>query len=206
MQRPTCACGSRIYLAPQCYAEKQAKGAVPEHLLATVRSRCQRVALPWPDADEALGWLRGHGVAAPEVLLAAAGGRPLDALALHEAGIDAQAWQSLPRAVASGHATALAGWPVPQVVDALQKLCHDAMSIAAGGSPRFFPAVAMPRSPRLDGLAAWALRLVAVARHDEHPWNEGLLIEALVAHGREALTTSASGAAAAGGGLATLRE
>ena len=29
------ACGSRIYLAPQCYAEKQAKGAVPEHLLAT---------------------------------------------------------------------------------------------------------------------------------------------------------------------------
>lgn len=28
-------CGARVFLVPQCYAEKQAKGEVPEHLLAT---------------------------------------------------------------------------------------------------------------------------------------------------------------------------
>ena len=177
----------------------------PEHLLPTVRSRCQRVTIANPGADDALGWLRGQGVATPEVLLAAAGGRPLDALALHAAGIDATAWRALPRAVAAGQAAALAGWPVPQAVDALQKLCHDAMSLAAGGSPRFFPADALPPKVALDGLAAWARRLGAVARHDQHPWNEGLLIEALVAQGREALSSSARSAAAPRGGLATLR-
>jgi GDP-L-galactose phosphorylase len=28
-------CGDRVFLVPQCYAEKQAEGVVPEHLLAT---------------------------------------------------------------------------------------------------------------------------------------------------------------------------
>jgi GDP-L-galactose phosphorylase len=28
-------CGGRVFVVPQCYAEKQAKGVVPEHLLAT---------------------------------------------------------------------------------------------------------------------------------------------------------------------------
>jgi len=177
----------------------------PEHLLPTVRSRCQRVKIAYPDAGDALGWLRGHGIDAPEVLLAAAGGLPLDALTLHSTGIDAKAWRALPRAVAAGQAAALAGWPVPQAVDALHKLCHDAMSVAVGGSPRFFPADALPPKPALQGLNAWARRLGAVARHDQHPWNEGLLIEALVARGREALSPPSRPPAPARSGLATLR-
>lgn len=28
-------CGRKVYLTPQCYADKQAKGLVPEHLLDT---------------------------------------------------------------------------------------------------------------------------------------------------------------------------
>src|SRR5574337_911744 len=109
------------------------------HLLPTVRSRCQRLTLPTPDSASALAWLGAQGVADAPVLLAAAGGRPLEALDLAAAGIDAHTWAGLPAAVAGGKAAAFLGWPVPRTVDALQKLCHDAQATAAGGRPRYFP-------------------------------------------------------------------
>ena len=49
-------------------------------LLATIRSRCQRVLLPAPGADTALAWLNAQGVANAAPALAMAGGAPLDAL------------------------------------------------------------------------------------------------------------------------------
>ncbi len=152
-------------------------------LLPTLRSRCQRVALAAPTEELACEWLRAQGVADAPVLLAAAGGAPLDALALSQAGIDAAAWAALPRALAQGRSAALSGWPVPQVVAVLQKLCHDAMVLAASGTPRYFPAQAVPGGADQARLASWARTLGRVARHDEHPWNEGLLVEALVAEG-----------------------
>lgn len=153
-------------------------------LLPTVRSRCQRIWLAAPPAAAAMAWLAEHEVPDPAVLLAAAGGAPLAARELAAAGIDAARWRALPGAVARGQGDALAGWPVLRVVDALQKLCHDAMVMAAGGLPRYFPPQAMPRSASLPSLVTWARSLGRVARHDEHPWNEGLLIEALVCEGQ----------------------
>jgi DNA polymerase-3 subunit delta' len=160
----------------------------PEHLLPTVRSRCQLLRLPTPAPAASRQWLAERGHREPDVLLAAAGGRPLDALALAEAGIDAAAWTALPQAVARGQGGGMAGWPVPRVVDALQKLCVDAMALAAGGKPLYFPAAAMPPAGRMDRLAEWGRGLARIARHDEHAWNEGLLLDAMVAEGREALT------------------
>jgi DNA polymerase-3 subunit delta' len=122
------------------------------------------------------------------VLLAAAGGRPLDALMLAEAGIDAAGWTALPRAIARGQGAALSGWPIPRAIDAMQKLCHDALAVAVGAPPRYFPAAAMPRRADMAALADWGRALSRVARHDEHPWNEGLLLEALVTQGCRALT------------------
>lgn len=57
--------------------------AQPARLPATVRSRCQRLAFPMPDADDTRPWLldRCQGVD-PEALLALADGAPLAALAL----------------------------------------------------------------------------------------------------------------------------
>jgi DNA polymerase-3 subunit delta' len=158
----------------------------PEVLLPTIRSRCQRWALALPPREQALQWLADLGVAEPAVLLDAAGGRPLDAALLHAEGITATAWLALPRAVARGDARALAGWSVPRVVDTLQKLCLDATVVAAGGVPRHFPAESLPPGASLGALVAWSKSLNRTSRHDEHPWNAGLLTEALVLEGAAA--------------------
>jgi DNA polymerase-3 subunit delta' len=153
-------------------------------LLPTLRSRCQRVRLAAPSAEAACAWLAGQGVRDASILLAAASGAPLEAKLLAAAGIDGTGWLALPRAVAQGRWTAFAGWPLPRVVDTLQKICHDAMVTSTGGAPRYFAPQAMPRSADLGSLAAWARSLGRAARHDEHPWNESLLVEALVCEGR----------------------
>jgi DNA polymerase-3 subunit delta' len=148
----------------------------------------------------ATAWLAEQGVRDAAVLLAAAGGAPLAARELADSGIDGPAWLALPRAVARGQAAALAGWPAPRAVDALQKLCHDALVQAAGGVPRYFSEQALPAGARPDSLSAWARSLSRVARHAEHPWNEGLLVEALVSEGhacwQEATTRGPRGARA----------
>ncbi len=162
-------------------------------LLPTVRSRCQqlRLATPAPAAGQA--WLAEQGVENAAALLAACSDRPLDALALAQAGVDGAAWARVPQAVARGQAAAFAGWPVVRVLDALQKLCHDAMAHAAGAGCRFFPAAALPplpaagSAPVLAALTDWAAELARVARHAEHPWNEPLLVEALVTAGARAM-------------------
>jgi DNA polymerase-3 subunit delta' len=153
-------------------------------LLPTVRSRCQRIRLAGPMAEAATAWLTEQGVGDAAVLLAAAGGAPLAARDLAASGIDAAAWLALPRAVARGQAAALAGWPVVRAVDALQKVCHDALVQAAGGVPRYFSTQALPTGARPGSLSTWARSLSRAARHAEHPWNEGLLVEALVSEGR----------------------
>ncbi len=161
--------------------------ADPAQLLPTVRSRCQLQVLPAPPADVATAWLAGQGQSQAGVLLAACSGRPLDALALAQAGVSGDSWAALPALLSGGQAAALAGWPVPRALDALHKLCHDAMALAAGGTPRYFPAGSVPRTGSMARLAAWSLELDRVARHDDHPWNEGLLLDALVQQGAAAL-------------------
>jgi DNA polymerase-3 subunit delta' len=182
--------------------------ADPAHLLPTVRSRCQRVALPLPAPPVASAWLAGQGVSQPEVLLAACNGRPLEALALVRAGIDAAAWTALPGAVTRGQVAAVAGWPAPLLVDALQKLCHDALAVAVGGAGVYFPASSFGAAPGLAPLLAWAAELGRVARHAEHPWSEALLADALVQQGRQALAPARAGRgggeSAAARGFATL--
>lgn len=166
-------------------------------LLPTVRSRCLRIVLPQPEPSAARDWLAAQGVEGAEVLLAAAGGRPLEARDLAAAGVGADAWCALPGAVARGQAAVLAGWPVARIVDALLKLCHDAQVHAVGGRPRYFPAERLVSGASLERLAAWGRTLQRVARHDEHPWNESLMADALVAEGRGCWhigTTSSAGA------------
>jgi DNA polymerase-3 subunit delta' len=140
------------------------------------------------------------------VLLAAAGGRPADALTWVQGGAPDEAardWQALPKAMASGDVSALTGWAPALVVDALQKICHDVWAVKVGAQPRFFSMTDLPLPARSPGaetqslgspasifaLAAWSKELGVTARTVEHPYNPGLMLEALVSRAKQALTT-----------------
>ena len=161
--------------------------AEPDALLATIRSRCQAVPMRLPPTDVAVRWLAQRGVVEPAVLLAAAGGQPQEALEWVGQGVDAALWTRLPALVQRGEAAPFAAWPLPRVVDALQKLCHDAACVAAGAAPRYFPLASVAQGADALALIDWSGHLRRAARHAEHPWNAGLMIEALVQRGQRAL-------------------
>ena len=152
----------------------------PERLLPTLRSRCQRLPLALPPADQALAWLSGQGLDQPHALLAATSGSPLEALDWADEGLDAALLAALPRAAAAGDSTPFNGRALPRVIDLLLKIAHDAMAVAVGGQARFFPGAAWPAGADLAALSAWQQALLRAARHDEHSWNAGLLVESLV--------------------------
>ena len=161
-------------------------------LLPTVRSRCQMIKLAAPSRAESLAWLQAQGVDGAEVLLAACSGRPLEAAAWFASGVRADQWQGLPAALSRGAPGPLQGWPLPRVLDALHKVCHDAMALASGAAPHYFPAGSLPGSGNLAALSAWSRELERVARHDDHPFFEALMLEALVAAASRALNSRTS--------------
>lgn len=155
-------------------------------LPATVRSRCQALHLPAPPPNLACAWLEGQGVNGPAQLLAAAGGQPLEALAWSKDGIDASAIARLPEAVLGGDASGLMQWPVPRVIDVMQKLCHDALLRSVGAAPRYFAHLPPMPYANANRLHEWAAALGRTARHSEHPWNAGLMVESLLLQGQRA--------------------
>ena len=159
-------------------------------LLPTIRSRCLGHAMVWPGEADMLQWLGAQGVAddAARAFLRASGGRPDDALAWAQSGRSPQAWSALPQAMAKGDVTALGGWAPPQVIDALQKLCHDLLAASVGAAPRYFAPADLPKAlPPLAALTRWSRALSKAARTAEHPFNAGLMLEALVAQARNTL-------------------
>jgi len=158
-------------------------------LLPTIRSRCLGHTMAWPQGGEAQQWLEAQGIkpADTAALLRAAGGRPDDALAFVQSGREPKSWSLLPRAMARGDAGALAGLTPAQAVDALQKLCHDLLAVKAGAAPRFFEAAELPPCAGLDALGAWGRELARTARTVEHPFNAGLMLEALASQAHRAI-------------------
>lgn len=158
-------------------------------LLPTIRSRCLAHTMQWPDAQSARAWLLAQSVPADQVdaLLQAAGGRPDDALAQMQAGRSPQVWKKLPKDLANGQPGALASLSAPEVVDALQKLCHDLLMLRVGAAPRFFEAADLPAPPALAVLARWSKALTQSMRTASHPFNQGLMLEALVAQAASVL-------------------
>lgn len=163
-------------------------------LLPTIRSRCLGFTLPWPATAEAEAWLGAHDVPAADAtaLLRAAGGRPSDALRLARSGQSPKAWSLLPKAVSRGDVAALADQSPSQAICSLQKLCHDLMAIGSGAAPRFFDAADLPSAvPSHLALARWSKSLANAARTAEHPFNAGLMLEALVSEARTTLNSAA---------------
>ena len=162
-------------------------------LLPTIRSRCQVHTLDWPEPEQARAWLQAQGLGADDarVLLHAAGGRPDDALALATLGVQGAQWSALPQAILKGEAAALGDFSPAQVVSVLQKLCHDLLATASGASPRFFDASVLPSGSQVAALTQWSRELMQSARTAEHPFNAGLMLEALLARARTAMRARA---------------
>ena len=161
-------------------------------LLPTIRSRCLGHTMTWPTQEASLAWIRAQGVSANEadVALRAAGGRPDDALQFSGGSVrSAQAWVKLPQAIARGEVSALKDWTPAQAVDALHKICHDMLAVHTGAAPRFFAAHELPRGGSLRSLTTWGKALSQTMRTVEHPFNTGLMLEALVSQAQIAINS-----------------
>ncbi len=154
-------------------------------LLPTIRSRCLGHAMHWPDEAASLAWLEAQGVSSADAatLLRAAGGRPEDAWRFATSGRDPKSWRLFPKAMARGDVSLLKDWSPAQALDALHKLCHDLLALKSGAAPRFFDAADLPpgiQSGSFATLSDWGKSLARAARSAEHPFNTGLMLEALV--------------------------
>ena len=160
-------------------------------LLATIRSRCLGHAMRWPTAQASQAWLAEQGLS-PELarsFLRMCGDRPDDALAAANSGLSADIWLQFPAAMAAGNANLVREWPLASLLDSLQKLCHDAMVQTAGAAPRFFEAAALQGLPAqsMESLTQWSAALRAARKTIDHPFNAGLMQDALVDQARNTL-------------------
>ncbi len=158
-------------------------------VLPTIKSRCLIHRMARPSDTDAQAWLLDHRVPEAQAvpLLRAAGGQVQTAMALHEAGWTAERWSGLPAALRAGHVQALSDLAMPEVVSVLQKVCHDALSLAQGGAPRYFEAANFPKTMHPWRLSQWAKALTDTARHAQHPYHAGLMLDALVSQAQRAL-------------------
>jgi len=135
----------------------------PHQLLPTIRSRCLSYALKWPPAEQALQMAQG--------------------------GLDTAFWAQLPKAVAQGQGDCFKEWSMLQVIDVLQKVCHDHLVNRCGGVGRFFEASSLTPSPPLEVLAPWSKELMADRATAEHAFNQGLFLEHLLSRARVVLNS-----------------
>lgn len=162
-------------------------------LLPTLRSRCVSHAMVGPSQEEGVSWLTAQGLpeALASVLLKAAGGRPDDARSMAERGWTDARWAAIPKALRAGQVEPLQDLGGAELIDVLQKVCHDQLAAQVGGAPRFFAPQALVSGTSLQSLSHWAQALQRSARTADHPYQAGLMLEALVSQARQALSTGA---------------
>jgi len=162
-------------------------------LLPTIRSRCLIHAMAWPSEAEAVQWLETQSLSKDDAtaLLKAAGGRPDEVLKQRNLGQSMQWWSKFPKAMLAGDAGYCSDLPASEVIDALQKLCHDLLMLQTQATLRYFNETDLPKLKVSSAqLTAWFKRLSQAAKTSEHPFNAGLMLEALCAEAREVLNSS----------------
>lgn len=161
-----------------------------DDLLPTIKSRCLAHRLEFPMQDEAMAWLQTQGLNTTDarVLLKASGSRPFDALELIHRGLSAQTWSHFPQAVLDGEMSFFKAFTGPDLIDALQRLCHDLMSLAVGAEPRYFSAShlqSFQQGLKLNRLSAWSKQLIEAAKTAEHPFKLDLMQEAYISQAQK---------------------
>lgn len=164
-------------------------------LLPTIRSRCLGHTMHWPQPAAGLQWLGEKGLAQPDAqsLLIASGGRPDDALLFAASGRSASGWADFPAAMSRGDSAFVKEWSAPDLLDAMQKLCHDVAASKVGAQPRFFSSQMLKpvSAATMESASAWNAYLMSARKTMDHPFNPGLMLEALVERARSALNSKA---------------
>lgn len=159
-------------------------------LMPTIRSRCQRVLLPAPEAKDALAWLTANGVVNPQAALAMAGGAPLDAL-----GFAASDYQGERRTFVAALADPAADYmataqsfeksDLNHVITWLQTWVSDVVLTKLAGEVRHHvddkkALAAIARQVQLPKLFRYETELRQARRVISHPLNARLLLEQLL--------------------------
>jgi DNA polymerase III subunit delta' len=162
----------------------------PHHLLATIKSRCQMIALAGPTHAVAAAWLNSQGVADADLAAAHTGDAPLLALELAAADY----WQ--PRANFLRHldnvdldpietAEKFCDYPIAHVLAWLQKWSYDLASQKLIGRIRYNPdheSVLASLARRLEPLPVLRFHreMVRLQRSIRHPLNARLFMESML--------------------------
>lgn len=171
---------------------------LPGRLPPTIASRCQRIVAPRPSTTQGAAWLEAQGVRDARALLAQANGAPLRALALADAGYQAErrTWLdalAAPRALSPASLGArVDATPrearkdlLAAIVDWLTGWCTDLARLRAGALPIENPG----RVEALRGLATTVAPLALFRYHRRllrertllsHPLSPRLVAEALL--------------------------
>ena len=162
----------------------------PAMLPATIRSRCQQLALTPPTQNEAMHWLATQGIKDAQLALAQAGGAPLLAAQYADAAYLEQRSQFLDGLAARefdalGVAAKHAQQPVPQLIHWLQRWTYDVVSLKCTARIRYNPdrQEALTRAAnKINALEMLRFHheLVRFQRVIHHPLNPRLLLEDLM--------------------------
>lgn len=159
-----------------------------DRLLATVRSRCLNFVLPFPDSAQATAWLKAKGVAQPEIMLAGAGGAPLNALLAERNEPEHSRFvEELgdPRMDPIALAERTQRVPPLDVVGWLQRWSYDLLSFRVAGRIRYHlgqeSAVAnTSRNCEARDIARYLRQLARARALAQHPLNARLFVEDLL--------------------------
>ena len=160
----------------------------PHRLAATIRSRCQGIAVPLPDRALAAAWLKEQGVEDPGSLLALAGGAPLSAARLAQSDtVRRRLVEQLGDArfdplIAADYCL---GVEPGEIVGWLQRWVYDLLSLKLAGTVRYHVAddrAVRAMADRCDasGAAALLRRLARARGLAQHPLNARLFVEDLL--------------------------
>jgi DNA polymerase-3 subunit delta' len=167
-------------------------------LLATIKSRCQRVMIPVPDPATALAWLKSQGVADAELALSQSGGAPLSAVAFADVEYQSQrkAFVQVLTSADADHLAAAQTFEKSDLVNVitwLQTWVNDVALSRLAGEVRFHPdqKAAIARiGTRVDlpSLFRYESQLRQARRSIHHPLNARLLLEQLLISYSNAIT------------------
>lgn len=159
-------------------------------LLATIKSRCQRLMVPSPDEVTALRWLESQGIAEAATALSQAGGAPLDAMVFADARYQAER-KSFMRVLSDGNADYLAAAQAFERSDLVNVLTWLQTWVSDLALSRFTGNVRHHRDQKaaisriavrlhLPGLFRYESQLRQARRSIHHPLNARLLLEQLL--------------------------